>query len=134
MLLKSRASLTCFRACFVPGRAKDLSAPRYQWRKIPATEYLRGTLAPDALVHTEVCRNRIYVVVFPNPITSLAELIRFPQYKDVHYTRLYCRVQGAVTKKQSCLDTGTCSVLQWKRVTVFWGTAASVKRFCSILM
>jgi len=29
MLLKSRASLTCFRACFLPGRAKDLSAPRY---------------------------------------------------------------------------------------------------------
>jgi len=30
MLLKSRASLTCFRACFRPGRAKDLSAPRYK--------------------------------------------------------------------------------------------------------
>ena len=29
MLLKSRASLTCFRVCFLPGRAKDLSAPRY---------------------------------------------------------------------------------------------------------
>jgi len=29
MLLKSRVSLTCFRACFLPGRAKDLSAPRY---------------------------------------------------------------------------------------------------------
>ena len=29
MLLKSRASGTCFRACFLPGRAKDLSAPRY---------------------------------------------------------------------------------------------------------
>ena len=29
MLLKSRASLTCFRACFPPARAKDLSAPRY---------------------------------------------------------------------------------------------------------
>jgi len=27
MLLKSRASLTCFRACFLPRRAKDLSAP-----------------------------------------------------------------------------------------------------------
>jgi len=26
MLLKSRASLTCFQACFLPGRAKDLSA------------------------------------------------------------------------------------------------------------
>ena len=28
-LLKSRASLTCFQACSFPGRAKDLSAPRY---------------------------------------------------------------------------------------------------------
>jgi len=28
MLLKSRASLTCFRTCFLPGRAKDLSPPR----------------------------------------------------------------------------------------------------------
>jgi len=28
MLLKSRASLTCFRACFLRGRAKDFSAPR----------------------------------------------------------------------------------------------------------
>ena len=30
MLLKSRTSLTPFRACFLPGRAKDLSAPRYK--------------------------------------------------------------------------------------------------------
>jgi len=29
ILLKSRASLACLRACFLPGRAKDLSAPRY---------------------------------------------------------------------------------------------------------
>ena len=29
MLLKSRVSLTCFRACFIPGRAKELSATRY---------------------------------------------------------------------------------------------------------
>ena len=32
MLLKSRASLTCFLACFLPGQAKDLSAPRYLLR------------------------------------------------------------------------------------------------------
>ena len=32
MLLKSRASLTCFRACFRPDGAKDLSAPRENWR------------------------------------------------------------------------------------------------------
>jgi len=29
ILLKSRASLTWFRACFLPGRTKDLSATRY---------------------------------------------------------------------------------------------------------
>ena len=28
MLLKSYASMTCLRAFFLPGRAKDLSAPR----------------------------------------------------------------------------------------------------------
>ena len=28
ILLNSRLSLTCFRACFLPGWAKDLSAPR----------------------------------------------------------------------------------------------------------
>jgi len=27
MLVKSRASLTCFRVYFLPGRAKDVSAP-----------------------------------------------------------------------------------------------------------
>jgi len=30
MLLKSRTPLTCLRACFLPGRAKDLSAPRHR--------------------------------------------------------------------------------------------------------
>jgi len=30
MVFKSRAPLTCFQACFLPGRAKDLSVPRYQ--------------------------------------------------------------------------------------------------------
>jgi len=29
MLLKSPASLTCFRTCLLPGQAKDLSAPQY---------------------------------------------------------------------------------------------------------
>jgi len=28
MLLKSHTCLSCFRACFLPGRAKDLSSPR----------------------------------------------------------------------------------------------------------
>jgi len=40
MLLKSRPSLTCFRACFLPGRSKDLSAPRYNTRVIEIFESL----------------------------------------------------------------------------------------------
>jgi len=31
LLLKTHASLTCFRAYFLPGRARDLSAPRYKF-------------------------------------------------------------------------------------------------------
>jgi len=34
MLLKSRASLTCFRDCFLPGRAKDLPPLRQILQKI----------------------------------------------------------------------------------------------------
>ena len=32
MLFKSRVSLTCFRACFLPGWAMELSAPQYVYR------------------------------------------------------------------------------------------------------
>jgi len=39
MLLKSRASLQCFRACLLPGRAKDLSAPLYIQGNYNCTEY-----------------------------------------------------------------------------------------------
>jgi len=38
MLLKSRASLTCFRACFLHGRAKDLPASRYLRRSLQYSE------------------------------------------------------------------------------------------------
>jgi len=39
MWSKSRASLTCFRACFLPGRAKDLSALRYSDFSYQGTEW-----------------------------------------------------------------------------------------------
>ena len=41
LMLKSRASLTCFRACFLPGRAKDLSAPRYVGGWLPRAPTLK---------------------------------------------------------------------------------------------
>jgi len=44
MLLKSRASLTYFWDCFLPGRAKDLSAPRvHEHRPRLLILYLHGT-------------------------------------------------------------------------------------------
>ena len=43
MLLKSRASVTCFRVCFLPDRAKDLSAPPYITLLVLATVgYIQG--------------------------------------------------------------------------------------------
>jgi len=52
MLLKSRAFLTCFRACFLPGRAKDLSAPRYLLAAnfMPHEYYQSGLLAIDRIL------------------------------------------------------------------------------------
>ena len=57
MLLKSRASLTCFRACFLPGRAKDLSAPgivmRYVDWLLPSSHSTQRMTIPVA-VNTEL--------------------------------------------------------------------------------
>ena len=47
MMLKSRASLASFRACFLPGRAKDLSAPRY----IYETDVIRTAFTLQQLLH-----------------------------------------------------------------------------------
>ena len=46
ILLKSRASLTCFRCCFLPGRSKDFSAPRYFIVVLPSrTKDLMSTVS-----------------------------------------------------------------------------------------
>ena len=54
MLLKSRASLTCFRTCFLPGRAKDLSAPRYREEGITVPVHARR--GPEGLQEVEATR------------------------------------------------------------------------------
>ena len=53
MLLKSRASLTRFRSCFLPGWAKDLSAPWYIHRGLSN----RSTLCFDF----EICEITIFL-------------------------------------------------------------------------
>jgi len=57
MLLKSRASLTCFRACFLPGRAKDLSAPRVSCDMlVNADRHINKGEALKCLTRTGLCR------------------------------------------------------------------------------
>ena len=46
MLLKSRASLTFFRVCFLHGRAKDLSTPRYTGLVEKLTKTIRAMRIP----------------------------------------------------------------------------------------
>ena len=56
MLLKSRASLTCFRACFLLGLDKDLSAPLYTsfTQHISVlSDRITDTLSEHCLIQTE---------------------------------------------------------------------------------
>ena len=59
MLLKSHASLTCFRACFLPGRAKDLSAPQY-------VEYLQDVSEEGITVSTCIFAHVRHLTNSPN--------------------------------------------------------------------
>ena len=64
MLLKSGASLTCVRACFIPGRAKDLSAPRYlnlylQRVHLLKTAHLQRTLLKQQMTATHKISIRV---------------------------------------------------------------------------
>ena len=58
MLLKSRASLTCFRVCFFPGHTKGLSAPRYfplkQYHNFAIHAYIPAT--PTSLTNCSTRR------------------------------------------------------------------------------
>ena len=64
MLLKSRASLTCFRACFLPGRAKDLSAPRYYTHGLTSVfMFTRCNIHISAFLHPIMY---IFVNVWPS--------------------------------------------------------------------
>jgi len=58
MLLKSRASLTCFRACFLPGRATDLSAPRGSFRYYTVMSKTVISVKHVQQVNTVFCTNQ----------------------------------------------------------------------------
>jgi len=52
VLLKLRASLTFFRACFLPDRAKDLSAPRQNPQVIKSERARKLTNMRDIIRHS----------------------------------------------------------------------------------
>jgi len=52
MLLISRASLTCFRACFLPGWAKDLSTPRVRRISVKYADHYMNTKAESVFLLT----------------------------------------------------------------------------------
>jgi len=53
VLLKSHTSLTCFRACLLPGQAKDFSAPWYYLHPVCVSFLLTIFLKEDLLRYKE---------------------------------------------------------------------------------
>jgi len=77
MLLKSRASLTFFRACFLPGRAKELSAPRYLWSAL--SELVEEKKAKS--------RNPKHTPKFPNFLIFTAVSLGIYLLRDVTFQK-----------------------------------------------
>jgi len=75
MLLKSRASLTCFRVCFVPGQAKDLSAPWiyiYMFNSLIRCSKNAAYKRTDWLRNDEVCAVKmIRARLDPRPLVTV---------------------------------------------------------------
>jgi len=81
MLLKSHASPTCFWACFLPGRAKDLSAPRYRW-------YCNMMLA-CAAGHIQCLAERLYPFVARLCNVWRRKILLWAMDKSKRYTRQF---------------------------------------------
>jgi len=81
MLLKSRASLTCFRACFLPGRAEDLSASRYNYnvlRPRPLKGYRLLHVPPGLTFGSSACWLLgicVFVWISEQTVTSASYII-----------------------------------------------------------
>ena len=86
MLLKSRASLTCTRACFLPGRAKDLSAHRYlllSMAKIVSRRHRNVTVL--CTVHCLSCSTTLFFLIFCWPCISIYLFININQLDALNF-------------------------------------------------
>ena len=86
MLLKSRASLICFRVCFLPGRAKDLSAPRVCFVLFSQQAEVvvpSGIISSVSISQTEC----VYCTVRDEDVTQVTESMRNVSAK-IHACRI----------------------------------------------
>ena len=107
MLLKSRASLTCFRACFLPGRAKDLSAPGYL--SLPRVELC---LSKEQLLKClKVSGLECISLKFWINIRTHARTHTHHSHKYWYYTKhnLWTRLQHAWGVERTWLDRRSCT-------------------------
>jgi len=128
-MLKSQAFLTCFRGCFLLGRSKDLSAPRYFSKLCFCLWALLVVIVNEILIGNwlQHSSNRVagseghnwilsISIVFPDPVTS--ELCRahasLPRRCAIterqrkvlyftYYTRLLVEAKPSVFKRISCV-------------------------------
>ena len=102
MLLKSRASLTCFRACFLPGRTKDLSAPRYVYTYV----YIQGFLAQRCLSAPRYIYIYIYytgVLISPYPDQEGNKLMFLSEWREFPSAPCIAGKKHLVTARVSML-------------------------------
>ena len=85
MLLKTRASLTCFRACFHPGRAKDLSAPRYKHHNIQGDHKLFAlTFVPNTHLRVLMAPKTTYVIHYwPTATRKIKVSYPYPRHEAI---------------------------------------------------
>ena len=104
VLLKSRASLTCFRTCFLPGGAKDLSAQR---------KFLQITMEFSRTSPNFVKCERL---IFPAPKEAVVLIMIGSYYSTQEYTwsLIYVSMQPKFTTKfRTC-----CSLLLHRRSNI----------------
>jgi len=100
MLLKSRASLTCLRACFLLGLAKDLSAPRFTGFTVACSQNIHGSL-------WRICRIIIIIIIpnrhyLHNTVTDkLQKYLGIKRDKILWQINAVCRLPLVLSKKDN---------------------------------
>ena len=94
ILFKPCASLTCFRACFFPGRARDLSAPRYKHQaannmRSQDSWYLATDSSPTTCEYKQHCwptGRDVLLFTLPQVVVWNVKCKTYPSEKETRVT------------------------------------------------